>query len=110
MSTTAKLNETYGRFFVGCFDFAIAPYTVPYGLFASSNPHHHRDSSEIIFAGAFYAFFTFIVPILPALTAITIELAITAASLALLSAMFAYPIALVDDLVNSGPTYSSMSY
>ncbi len=98
MSKTLSLTRGYGSFFWGCTKFAVSPYTATFLGVASANGCNEEDSLEhVAAAAAVCGILTFIVPVLPMLTTITTSFAIIAASLAALSMIFTYPIALLAD-------------
>lgn len=108
MSATHNLTQAYGRFFVGCADLAIKPYTFTYHMLFSDNNWDKASSDELIYAAVTYAFLAF--TILPIATEITIDIALTVATLAALTMMFTYPIALIHDLINHESNHSYDSH
>lgn len=98
MSRIDTLNRFYGSFFTGCAELAIAPYSLTFELVAGNN-WSNSSSDEAIWGAGVCAFFTFAIPILPALTEITLDLAILGAAFGIITAIVAYPIAFLIDLI-----------
>lgn len=97
-SKTLSLSLGYGSFFWGCAKFAVSPYTSTFMGIASANGCNEEDSLEHIgAAAAVCAILTFVVPVLPILTSLTTSFAMIAATLAALSMVFTYPLAILAD-------------
>ncbi len=98
MSKTLSLTLGYGSFFWGCAKFAVSPYTATFLGIASANGCNEEDTLEhVAAAAAVCGILTFVVPVLPVLTTLTTSFAMIAASLAALSMIFTYPIAVLAD-------------
>lgn len=95
MSSVLRLTRGYGRFFVGCGEFAISPYT---NTFMNIAEDKHGSNTQNV-AAAFLAcgLLTFVVPVLPIVTAFTATLAGIAMCIAAASMCFTYPFAWIDD-------------
>lgn len=98
MSRIDKLNRFYKSYFTGCAELAIAPYSLTFELVAGTK-WTNADFDEALWGAGVCAFFTFAIPILPALTEITFDLAVLGVVFGVITAIVAYPIAFLIDLI-----------
>ncbi len=94
MSALNNVTTGYGKFFLGCADFAFFPYTRTFFGIANT-PREGASIAEAIIATVFLST---VIPILPALFTVTSSLALFALSLALSVMPFMYFGALVADI------------
>lgn len=99
MSATLRLTRRYGTFFVGCTQFATAPYTNTFCAIAGDD--YGSTQGSMIAAGVVCGLLTFTVPILPVATVFTATLAAIAVSLAVASMFIAYPLAVLSDSLDT---------
>lgn len=101
MTNISALNQFYLKTIRKLAIIGVFPYAATFSCIAS--PEYEIKPVNIAAGAAVCAILTFVIPILPIATAITLCIAKIGLILAAASMLFAYPVAMVKDCINSTP-------